>query len=280
MFEGLKNINQKPGVFEFYTASELWADEYVSEKMLGYHLNEQIDVSSRNINFINNSVEWINSRFEVTGKKIADFGCGPGLYSNRLASKKAYVTGIDFSKRSIEYASQTAIEQGVEVTYINQNYLEFETNEKFGLVIMIMCDFCAISPVQRKVMLEKFRRILKPGGSVLLDVYSLATYEQRQETAMYEKNQLDGFWAKDDYFGFLNTFKYDEEKVVLDKYTIIEKDRTRTIYNWLQHFSVDAITKEFGECGFEVELLGNVAGEEYNSEAGEFAVIAKIPKSL
>ncbi len=57
MFEELENINTRPGPFEFYTASDLWADEHTSEQMLMFHLNEDIDVSSRNVKFINRSVE-------------------------------------------------------------------------------------------------------------------------------------------------------------------------------------------------------------------------------
>jgi len=98
---------------------------------------------------------------------------------------------------------------------------------------MIMCDYCALSPTQRKRILRKFHRILKPSGSVLLDVYSLSAFEQKEEIATYEVNQLNGFWSPKKYYAFLNTFKYDEEKVVLDKYTIIELERTRTVYNWL-----------------------------------------------
>ena len=53
MFTELEKINSKPKPFEFYTADELWTDEHTSKQMLEYHLNEAIDVSSRNINFIN-----------------------------------------------------------------------------------------------------------------------------------------------------------------------------------------------------------------------------------
>jgi trans-aconitate methyltransferase len=54
--------------------------------MLNYHLNEAIDVSSRKLNFIERSVEWIVSHFGVNkNTEIADFGCGPGLYTTRLA---------------------------------------------------------------------------------------------------------------------------------------------------------------------------------------------------
>ncbi len=48
MFKELKKVNYRPRPFEFYTASELWTNEYTSKQMLEYNLNESIDVSSRN----------------------------------------------------------------------------------------------------------------------------------------------------------------------------------------------------------------------------------------
>ena len=86
MFEELERINERPEPFQFYTASDLWTDEHTSAQMLSFHLNEVIDVCSRNVKFINRSVEWIISQFNIgLGFKIADFGCGPGLYATRLA---------------------------------------------------------------------------------------------------------------------------------------------------------------------------------------------------
>jgi len=277
VFEELEKINARPELFEFYTASDLWTDEHTSEQMLTFHLNEDIDVSSRNAEFINRSVEWITSHFNVgAGTKIADFGCGPGLYALRLAQRQADVTGIDFSKRSIQYAQEVATREGLSIHYVNQNYLEFETDDRFHLILMIMCDFCALSTTQRKHMLNKFHTILESGGSVLLDVYSLTAFEQREETAKYEADLLNGFWSPNKYYGFLNTFKYEREKVVLDKYTLIEAARTRTVYNWLQYFSPEALEREFVECGFTVErLYSNVAGSPFDPETKEFAVVAK-----
>ena len=145
MYEELKNINTRPEPFEYYTAADLWADEYTSKQMLAYHLNEDIDVSSRKAEFIDRSVEWIASHFSVgEGTRIADFGCGPGLYAARLAKKRADVTGIDFSKNSIQHAQEVATREGLSIHYVNQNYLEFETDDRFDLILMIMCDFCAL----------------------------------------------------------------------------------------------------------------------------------------
>jgi 2-polyprenyl-3-methyl-5-hydroxy-6-metoxy-1,4-benzoquinol methylase len=276
MFKELERINERPKPFQFYTASDLWTDKHTSKQMLSFHLNETIDVSSRNAEFITRSVDWIITEFNIgRGYKIADFGCGPGLYAARLAKRGANVTGIDFSGRSIEYAKDVAAREQLNISYVHQNYIEFETEDQFDLVMMIMCDFCALSSTQRKGLLRKFHKILKPRGSVLLDVYSLSAFEQKEEVTTYEVNQLNGFWSPNKYYGFLNTFKYDEKKVALDKYTIIEFDRTRTVYNWLQYFSPPDLEKEFIEAGFSIKgFYSNVAGTPYDRKSSEFAVIA------
>lgn len=277
LFEELEKINKRPEPFEFYTASDLWTDEHTSAQMLKFHLDEGIDVSSRNIDFIDRSVDWIAARFDIgAGKKIADFGCGPGLYAARLARRHAAVTGIDFSKRSIQYAQEAATRKRLPIHYVNQNYLDFETDDCFHLILMIMCDYCALSPAQRRNILSRFYKLLEPSGSVLLDVYSLAAFSEREEKAQYEINLLNGFWSPHKYYGFLNTFKYEKEKVVLDKYTLIEAERTRTIYNWLQYFSPEDLAREFTDCGFTVEsYYSDVAGTPFSTQNREFAVIAK-----
>jgi 2-polyprenyl-3-methyl-5-hydroxy-6-metoxy-1,4-benzoquinol methylase len=277
MFKELKEINSRPEPFQFYTADELWTNEHTSKQMLEYHLNESIDASSRNKLFIERSVEWIASNFEVgENTEIADFGCGPGLYTTMLAERGAIVTGIDFSENSLKYAKKVATEKGLKINYILTNYLDLETANSFDLIIMIMCDFCVLSPVQRKKLLSKFNSLLKPDGSVLLDVYSLNSFNQKEESATYELNQLNGFWAPDDYYCFVNTFKYEKEKVILDKYTIIEKSRKSVVYNWLQCYSKDSLRNEFKENGFKVEeQYSDVAGKTFTSESTEIAVVAK-----
>jgi len=124
VFEKIENINTRPEPFEFYTASDLWTDEHTSEKMLNFHLKEDIDVSSRNAEFIDRSVEWVASAFKIGAEtKIADFGCGPGLYATRLAQIQAEVTGIDFSQRSIQYAQEVATREGLSIHYVKSELL-------------------------------------------------------------------------------------------------------------------------------------------------------------
>jgi len=277
MFNELKEINSRPEPFQFYTADELWTNEHTSKQMLQYHLNESIDLSSRNKSFIDRSEEWIATHFQV-GKntEIADFGCGPGLYTTKLAERGAIVTGIDFSENSLKYAKKVAAEKGLKINYVLTNYLDFETTSRFDLITMIFCDLCALSPEQRKKMLLKFNSLLKPDGYVLLDVHSLNSFDQKEESATYEFNQLNGFWSPEDYYCFVNTFKFEKEKVILDKYTIIEESRKRVVYNWLQFYSMDSLRDEFEANGFEVEkFYSDVTGGSFNTKSLDFAVVAK-----
>ncbi|EDN71815.1 conserved hypothetical protein [Beggiatoa sp. SS] len=100
MFAELKKINQRPKPYEVYTAETLWTDEHTSKQMLEMHLNQSVDMASRNKVFIQLSVDWMVSRFNIgSGTRICDFGCGPGLYTTSFAKKGAAVTGIDFSNK-------------------------------------------------------------------------------------------------------------------------------------------------------------------------------------
>ncbi len=277
MFAQLQEINRRPEVFSRYTAEALWTDEHTASQMLSYHLDPTIDLSSRRLEFIDRSAAWIIDRFGLAaGSSVADFGCGPGLYTSRLARSGASVTGIDFSANSIRYARDHAEREGLAIDYVRGNYLEFESPARFDLIMMIMCDFCALGPMQRREMLDRFRRHLKPDGALLFDVYALAAYDARDEAASYAADQLHGFWSPDPYYGFVNTFKYDEEKVTLDRYTIVEETRTRTVYNWLQHFEPASLAAELEASGLHAqELLGDVTGAPLEASETEFAVVAR-----
>jgi len=277
MFNELREINKRPEPYQFYTAAELWTDPHRAEKMLAYHLDDSIDAASRKSEFIERSVLWIKDYFALGAHStIVDYGCGPGLYTKRFARYGMNVTGIDFSQKSLEFAQKAASKEQLEIEYIQADYLEYDPCKDYDLITMIFCDYCALSPVQRKNLLGKFRASLKQRGSVLLDVHSLSYYHSIEEKAIYEFNQMDNFWAVKDCYVFQNTFKYDLEKVILDKYTVIEKELRYIIYNWLQCFTPDDLVNEFNENGLEVTaIFSDVAGLCYNDRSFEIAVVAR-----
>jgi len=275
MYQVLKKISARPVPYEFYTTKRLWNDPHISKKMLEYHLNESADLSSKNMEFVKKSVEWIADKFGVKKRtEICDFGCGPGLYTSRLAKLGASVTGIDFSKRSIQFAKEEAVNLNLNINYVNKNYLYYSTDEQFDLITLLFCDFCALLPQQRKKLLGIFRKNLKDGGSVLMDVCSLKAFEEIEEMSTCRYGLMDGFWTEENYYGFLNIFKYKSEKLILDKYTIIEKKRIWNVYNWLQYYSIEMLEKELKESGLRIkEYYADISGGRYGEESTEICVI-------
>lgn len=277
LFSELSSHSVKPPIWSSYTAEALWDDDHISSNMLSFHLDPELVPASRPHAFIKKSTDWIISRFELSpGKAVADFGCGPGLYSSRFAASGASITGIDFSRRSIDYARKQSAESAREIDYICRNYLDFETEQKFDLITLIYCDFCALSPNQRSVLLQNFRKILTDNGRIFLDLFSSKAYEGRPEGSDYSENPAGGFWAPTEYLEFRHTWKYAEEKVILDKYDIIEPETSRQVYNWLQYFSQESLAREFAENGLKIsEWYDDAAGSSFTGENGVMAIVVE-----
>lgn len=277
LFEALDRINRRPRPFETMTIRELWADPHISERMLRYHLDDSAHGASRPAAFMDRSAAWIGSTFGLRpGSRVVDLGCGPGQYTNRLARTGARVTGVDFSPRSIEHAREVAARDGLDVTHVVADYLEWDPGERFDLALMIYGDYGAMSPSQRSRLLARLDALLEPDGAFLFDVASLTALDDVEETAAYAPRMMDGFWAEGPYHGFLNTFVYPDERASVDRYEIVEADRSRTFWTWTQYFDPHSLGVELAAAGFRVEtLLGDVAGGPYDPAGTEFAVVAR-----
>ncbi len=277
VFRELQQINQRPAIWSRLTATELWTDPYVARQMLRFHLDETVDLSSRRPAFIDASARWIANAFGLgPGTRVLDLGCGPGLYTTRFAQGGADVTGVDFSASSIDYARETAARDGLDIRYVTADYLEWECDERFDLVTLIYLDFCPLAPRQRAVLLARVERMLAPGGAFLFDVCSMARLGSIEESASYWSSPGDDFWAAGPHFGFVNTFVYGGDAVTLEKHVIVEAERTRVIFNWLQHYSPESLAAELAGFGLCIDgLFGDVAGRTYDPEGHEFAVVVR-----
>ena len=294
MFRELQLITERPAAFSKTTTAELWTDPYISEQMLRFHLDGSVAISSGTTDFIEAAIAWMNDAFNLAGgARVLDLGCGPGLYANRLAKIGADVTGVDFSSRSIAYACEAARQDGLQVTYFNDDYLAWEPDRRFDLITMIMRDYCALAPERRLALLRKIERLLEREGSFLFDVNSPAGLE-RAETSSFAAAPEGGFWSPDAHFEFHSTYVYPpvrdlrpalsvlpscrvyEDGVVLDKHVVVEESGMRIFYDWAQCFSPEGLTAELGRAGLEVaSVLGDVAGRPFDPQSKEFAVVAR-----
>lgn len=277
MYKELSKICERPEPFSIYTVEKLWNDPYISEQMLKYHLDPNSDAASRNKIHITKTVDWIINKFNIDkNKSICDFGCGPGLYSFEFAKTGAQITGIDFSKRSIAYAKEQASKCQLNIEYLNENYLNYSSDKKYDLILLIYLDFCVLSLEQRKQLLSVFYKCLKDNGLILFDVLSMNAYVKKNESSSFKHNLKNGFWSKHDFFVFEQCFKYGDLNISLDKYSIIENSGVWHVYNWFQYYSKEMIEMELLDNNFKVtEYFSNTTGETYNSESNEIVIIGK-----
>ncbi|MDD1686291.1 class I SAM-dependent methyltransferase [Methanoregula sp.] len=103
----LSETIKKPVLYKKGNAG-MWEDDHISRHLLELHLDPDCDAASRKRSTIETTVQWIETHLDNDKKSILDLGCGPGLYCELLAEHGHRVTGVDFSKRSLDYARQNA----------------------------------------------------------------------------------------------------------------------------------------------------------------------------
>ncbi|MBF0187877.1 MAG: methyltransferase domain-containing protein, partial [Magnetococcales bacterium] len=195
MYDRILDFSQRPKPFSQSTVKRLWTRPHIAQQMLQFHLNQETDLASRRFETIERIVQFLDDSLSLSNKSLCDLGCGPGLYAKRFAARGARVTGIDFSAHSLAYAEQDAEQAGRTIRYLKADYLLDTLPTGFDVVTLIYCDLCALAPEQRSRLLKRMRRMLNPGGRVVLDVAGMGSYVQKEEDLVMEERLMGGFWA-------------------------------------------------------------------------------------
>lgn len=153
--ELLLKTGSKPDLYAEQVEA-FWDEPYISQQMLHAHLNTELDAASYNHMKIDQIVEWLVGHLGLKeGAKILDLGCGPGLYCTRFAGHGLEVTGMDYSKNSINHGEDYAIRNGLNIQYIYQDYLTMDYSCEFDAIFLIYCDLGALSDSKRDHLLQK-----------------------------------------------------------------------------------------------------------------------------
>lgn len=271
MTEKLFELIKKPKEYA-ESSGKFWDDEHISKGMLAAHLNPNWDAASRKHEFIEKSVKWIIKN--ANKPKLLDLGCGPGIYAEEFHKAGAKVTGVDFSKRSIEYAKDSVKERDLDIEYFYKNYLELEYENAYDLITLIYCDYGVLSPEARKTLREKVYKALKPRGKFILDVFTPVNNLEKKETNTWIHCEKGGFWKPNEYLYLESTFIYPQD-ITLTQYTILEnQDKVEVIRVWDEAFTKDKLIKEFSDNGFKnFEFYDDVSGKAFTGESKTMCIV-------
>ena len=172
----------RPEIDSDQSTRALWTDPHISAQMLRFHLDPDNDAASYRHEVIDRAVDWMYRHFELDeASRCLDLGCGPGLYTQRMAELGVDVTGIDFSERSLRHAATRAAERGIEIAYRHESYLESELTTQADLITMISCDMSALTPESRAQLLGNVSRWLSTDGAFVFDFHSTVRFSEARE---------------------------------------------------------------------------------------------------
>ena len=257
-FTDVIEFTKKPQLYAEGNAV-MWTDPHISKQLLNIHLNPDIDLASRRRSSIESSMDWILDSVNKEKMNILDLGCGPGLYCEIMAERGHKVTGVDFSRNSIEYARKEAMKKGLDIEYVNQNYLELCEENKYDLVMMVFTDIGVLKPHEREILIRNVYRALKPGGTFIFDVLSDRNLETKVSERTWEMEE-SGFWKESPYLIISDSFLYPNEKVILHQHIVMDDSDNFDVYRfWTHFFAFYDLKKMLEPEGFEnTEVFDNV----------------------
>ena len=139
-----------PGSKEFFAD----LDQYHFEKL--HHLPRLIDFNA------------------YRGKNVLDVGCGAGTDLVRFAKGGALVTGVDLSSSAIALAKQNFDHQGLtaDLREADGEKLPFDDNAFDFVFAHGVVQYTASD----KALVEESRRVLKPAGTAVFQVYNRVSW--------------------------------------------------------------------------------------------------------
>ncbi len=163
-------VDRPPLTLDVVPAKIPWDDPEFSERMLAEHFDQTHDAASRRFATIDEHVAWIFETVMAGAPgAVLDVGCGPGLYTERLASLGCSCLGIDFSPASIRHARATADERGAACSYILGDVRATDFGSGHDLALLLFGEFNVFDRSEGADLLPRIRQALRPSGRIVLE---------------------------------------------------------------------------------------------------------------
>lgn len=245
-----------------------WDDPEFSRRMLAEHLSQSHDAASRRFDLIDLQVAWIHeAQLRGEPSRILDLGCGPGLYTERLARLGHTCHGIDIGPASIGHALATAERDGLACTYETGDIRTTSLGEGFDLVMLLYGEPSVFSPDVLRSICSRAAAALRPGGLLILEPHTEHGIAVIGEESPTERSLESGLFI-DAPHTLLSEGRFDGATGIATRHWVVTpNDRGPTEHwAWYQAYSDHDLAALLADCGFDagtVEFHPNlVDGEE------------------
>ena len=243
-----------------------WNDPEFSKHMLREHLSQDHDAASRRAAKIDAHVEWIHTHLlEGRPARVLDLGCGPGLYSARLARLGHTCVGIDYSPASIDYAIRQAEAERLACRFMHKDIRVAEYGAGYSLAMLLYGELNVFSRQDARLILRRAADALVPGGMLLLEPHNEAWMLQAGQAGSSWYSSEGGLFAEVPHLVLTENIWDDARRILtIRHYLITAHDATVTRYaQSMQTYSIDEYRDLLSECGFgDVRCYSSLMGKD------------------
>jgi SAM-dependent methyltransferase len=269
--EALLALPERPDPWTPGTHS-IWTDTRL--EMLAAHLDAASDAASRRPETVEASVRWLRGLIP-DGARILDLGCGPGLYTQRLARSGHDVTGVDLSRRSLEHARSEAEREELRITYLEADYTGVALRGTFDLILLVYFDLGVLDPLHLERLLERVRGWLAEDGRFVFDVLTPASLPDDEDESWAVEPA--GFWAPRPHLRLERTQLHEPGNLLLDETVVVTEDGPPRVYRvWERRYAPEDIEVLLRSAGFTVEgMVADLTGRAFVPDGEAVGVIAR-----
>jgi SAM-dependent methyltransferase len=260
-----------------------WNDPGFSARMLRQHLSQQHDAASRRSEIIDRHVDWIHHHL-LGGRpaRILDLGCGPGLYTARLARLGHHCIGIDFSPSSIQHARSAAEQENLPCEYRLQDLREGGFGSDFQLALMASGEFNAFPLAESIELLENAAASLASYGLLVLEVHTAESIREivQQPPSCY--STPSGLFSDAPHICLKDGSWSESEQASVERYFVIDASTGEaSVYaSTLQAYSEQQYCELLSSAGLpNVIRYASLEGSETPGQEAFFVLSATKPEA-
>ena len=254
-----------------------WNDPDFSGRMLREHLTQDHGGASRRSETIDAQVAWIDGQLLEGPTSILDLGCGPGLYTQRLAARGHSCVGIDYSPASIEHARQAASAAEAACTYLCEDIRAAEFGTGYGLVTILYGEINVFRPEDVDALLSKAAEALAPGGWLLLEPSTAAAVESFGRAPRHWSTKREGLFSASPHLYMTESHWDPGHGAATRRYFVVDAQSgsvsryAQTLKAWAEGELVERLQRQ----GFEdVQVLPRL-GRDGDAAIDLYAMLAR-----
>jgi len=199
---------------------------------------------------------------------VLDLCCGLGRHSLELARRGFKVTGVDRTGVYLRHAHKQALEEKLEIEFVQADMREFCRPNAFDAAINLFTSFGYFeNPAEDRRVIVNVHKSLKKDGKLVMDmagkeivarVFRERDWHEENGVIWFEERSISKDWSWiDNRWILLRGDKRDEFRISHRLYSAAE------------------LTALLRDCGFQqVHSYGDLAGAPYDHNAERLVVVA------